>query len=557
MWTTRRELLHGLLGAQVARLSGCSLPQIRSFDGRFVEPNHTRGHGLKNPHPRSLGAEPTEGALSRKAKVLILGAGVSGLVSAWKLRRLGVQGVVLIDLESRPGGTALGESQPLGGYPWGAHYLPAPDVAQPELVSLLDAMGHVASYLPSGTPVYEEGVRCAEPQERVFAGGMWQSGLVPQFGVPAASRSAVDAFLHRMRMFAGVRGRDGLRAFQLPISQTSEDTEFLDLDSLSFEAWLERENLKDPLVRWLANYATRDDFGADLSTTSAWYGVHYYASRIGGPHQKAAPFLTWPDGNYHLVRYLAKDLKPLEESVLNIQTGQWFGKQRLVVGVRPKADDSGVEVDVQTKRGLERWTANKVIYALPSFLKHRLLPSERSWFGIDTSAWMTANIHLHRRPGYEGVETAWDNVLFNSASLGYIVSTHQLGPPSGPTTWTWYLPIVGRSPKEARRELMALDWRQATDLVMSDLEVAHPNIRSCVKTIDICRWGHAMPIPSPGMRTSRALKRAIEPYRGVHFAHTDLSGVGLFEEAFAHGIRAADEVTRELNRQLLPPSIHL
>jgi len=28
----------------------------------------------------------------------------------------------------------------------------------------------------------------------------------------------------------------------------------------------------------------------------------------------------------------------------------------------------------------------------------------------------------------------------------------------------------------------------------------------------------------------------------IHFAHTDLSGVPLFEEAFYHGIRAAEEV---------------
>ncbi len=28
----------------------------------------------------------------------------------------------------------------------------------------------------------------------------------------------------------------------------------------------------------------------------------------------------------------------------------------------------------------------------------------------------------------------------------------------------------------------------------------------------------------------------------MHFAHSDLSGVALFEEAFYHGLRAAEEV---------------
>jgi hypothetical protein len=34
----------------------------------------------------------------------------------------------------------------------------------------------------------------------------------------------------------------------------------------------------------------------------------------------------------------------------------------------------------------------------------------------------------------------------------------------------------------------------------------------------------------------------MKPVRGVHFAHSDLSGIALFEEAFYHGVRAAEEV---------------
>ena len=37
-------------------------------------------------------------------------------------------------------------------------------------------------------------------------------------------------------------------------------------------------------------------------------------------------------------------------------------------------------------------------------------------------------------------------------------------------------------------------------------------------------------------------EKAMKPYRNIHFAHTDLSGVALFEEAFYHGLRAAGEI---------------
>jgi hypothetical protein len=48
--------------------------------------------------------------------------------------------------------------------------------------------------------------------------------------------------------------------------------------------------------------------------------------------------------------------------------------------------------------------------------------------------------------------------------------------------------------------------------------------------------------PRPGFVWGGARQAAIQPYRGIHFAHSDLSGIALFEEAFAHGVRAADEV---------------
>jgi hypothetical protein len=56
------------------------------------------------------------------------------------------------------------------------------------------------------------------------------------------------------------------------------------------------------------------------------------------------------------------------------------------------------------------------------------------------------------------------------------------------------------------------------------------------------RWGHAMIRPRPDFIHGGARAAAQRPFRSVHFAHTDLSGLALFEEAFDHGLRAAEEV---------------
>ena len=45
--------------------------------------------------------------------------------------------------------------------------------------------------------------------------------------------------------------------------------------------------------------------------------------------------------------------------------------------------------------------------------------------------------------------------------------------------------------------------------------------------------------PRPNFIWSGIREKAMQPYRNIHFAHTDLSGIALFEEAFYHGLRAA------------------
>jgi hypothetical protein len=156
--------------------------------------------------------------------------------------------------------------------------------------------------------------------------------------------------------------------------------------------------------------------------------------------------------------------------------------------------------------------------------------------------WMVANLFLKDRPVTRGFPLAWDNVLYESPSLGYVVATHQRGLDRGPTVFTYYYPMCDADPRAARSKLLEMDWRGCADVALTDLSRAHPDIRSLVDRLDVMRWGHAMIRPRPGFIWGGARAAAARPYRGIHFANTDLSGVALFEEAFHHGIRAANEV---------------
>jgi hypothetical protein len=163
------------------------------------------------------------------------------------------------------------------------------------------------------------------------------------------------------------------------------------------------------------------------------------------------------------------------------------------------------------------------------------------------NAWFVANLFLNGRPKprfAKDFPLAWDNVLYESPSLGYVTATHQKGIDYGPTVLTYYYPMCAE--ENYRTKLFNYDWQQLADVCLSDLARAHPDIYELTSRLDIMRWGHAMISPRPNFIWSGIRSKTELPYRNIHFAHTDQSGIALFEEAFYHGLRAADTALSRL-----------
>ena len=203
-------------------------------------------------------------------------------------------------------------------------------------------------------------------------------------------------------------------------------------------------------------------------------------------------------------------------------------------------------MDGKTER-LERILCDRAILAVPRFLVGRILRPYREerpkgLSAFQYGAWLVANLHLRDRPVTRGYPDAWDNVLHDSPSLGYISATHQRGRDFGPTVLTYFVPMTDAVASDGRRRLAQATYAEQQTAVVSDLERALPQLRPQLSRIDICRWAHGMVQPRVGLIWGAARREAAIPLDRVHFAHTDLSGIALFEEAFDHGLRAADEV---------------
>jgi phytoene dehydrogenase-like protein len=516
---TRRELLTAFLGAPLAAAACARHRRPALPPGEIVGTSNVVGHRIRDgwrPHPSPGAPQPV--------RVVIVGAGIAGLAAAWWLRRAGVDDFVILELEAKAGGTAQSGESLISRFPWGAHYVPAPLPENRTFVTLLEEMRLIAS----GTSEVDDGVLVRDPQERLFYRGTWYEGLYLHAGASGDDLRQLDRFRAIVDGWVAWRDRRGRRAFAIPVALSSDDPEPMALDRLSMAAFLDHHALTSPRLRWMIDYACRDDYGCHLSDASAWAGLFYFASRVASPKAESQPLMTWPEGNGHFVDHFLDRI------------GDRVRTSTAVTEIVPTA--VGLEVIAVQGHHVGSYLAQHVILAVPQFIASRLIGVPERSRAFTYGAWMVANIALRDRPSERTFPLAWDNVLYDSPSLGYVVSTHQLDRDRGPTVFTYYYAMADSDPSHARRRLLAAGRDDWAEIALADLSIPHPEIRELATRVDIMRWGHAMIRPYPGFLSSPARLEAAKPVDRIHFANTDLSGVALFEEALFHGVRAAEEV---------------
>ena len=524
---SRREFLTACLGAGTALAACKQRPPELKFEGQLIGQNAERGHKLRD------GFRPPP-VRREKVRVAIIGAGMAGLSAAWRLERGGLSDYTVLELEDHFGGTSASGQNEVSAYPWGAHYVPVPLADSKNLIELLTEMDVIQGLDASGRPVVREESLCRAPQERLFLGGTWQEGIFPRYAASADDLRQLKAFDAEMDRYVGIRDASGRRAFAIPSESCGSTPELEALDGISMAEFLAKRGWNSERLRWYVEYACRDDYGCMLDTTSAWAGVFYYTSRVEKPGAKGSEFVTWPAGNGYIASYLAKKVGP------RLRTGV------AVTEVLPR--DDGVEIHAWDAAKNEAFAidAEHAVFALPRFLAQRIVaPLREKPNPFTYSSWVVANVTLRDRPEERSFPLAWDNVFYDSKSLGYVVATHQTGKDYGSTVLTWYLPLTDPDPKVARQLLLSADWKHWADLVVADLRRAHPDIASRIARLDVWRWGHAMVRPVPGLIRGGALQTARANIGRLRFANTDLSGMALFEEAQHWGVRAAESILAE------------
>ncbi len=485
-----------------AALIGLSVKGDRPIAGTFVNDSPQVGHQLRDrsPFPPAQRVE--------KIQVVIVGGGIAGLSAAWRLNRRGFKNFVLLEMNGQAGGNSRWGENEITRYPWAAHYVPVPGPGATYARELFEELG----VLKNGQ--WEERYLCFAPQERLFLYGRWQDGVEPAIGLTQTDR---DQFQRLDDLMAAFRAG---RQFTIPMERGLAPAT-ANFDQMSFADWLRGHRLDSRLLHWYMDYCCRDDYGALASDTSAWAGIHYFASR---EHEDKGT-LTWPEGNGWIVRQLMARI------------GKYVRTEQMAHRISRRGTGFSVFA------GSTEYRCELVIFAAPTFLAPYLVEDMAPLRDFEYSPWLTANLTLERPPAGSGPDSTWDNVVMESPTLGYVNATHQsVRTQQDRTVWTFYWALAAGSIVQNRRLLLSQDWSHWKDAILDDLARVHPDIRSCVSRIDVMRFGHAMARPTVGAILSAERRRLATSRGRLVFANADLSGFSIFEEAQYRGVRAADHV---------------
>lgn len=505
----------------------------RKIPGEIIGASAGIGHLLRDQQFNDVAA-------SEKKQVVIVGGGISGLSAAYHLKKNGVTDLVLFELEDVAGGNSRHGSNEVSAYPWGAHYIPVPNNDLTEYLQFLQECNVISGFDEKGLPVYNEEYLCFDPEDRLYINGLWQEGIIPHYGVPAKDLKQIERFMQLMDQYRHQKGTDGKDAFAIPVDHSSKEEKFTNLDRITMKQWLMQNGFTIEYLHWYVDYCVRDDFGTPYQLISAWMGIHYFASRKGKAANAAhGDVLTWPEGNGFLVKQLAKHLAE------NTKTGN------LVTSVREANGAVHITYYDAKEKKMKAVAAEQCILAVPQFVAARLLHDpdriQKVKQHFQYAPWMVANITVNALEERAGAPLSWDNVLYGSQSLGYVEATHQLLQQNLlKRNLTYYLPLTQASPVEERKAAQQRTHQQWVNMILDDLRPVHPNIEDAAERIDVLLWGHAMAQPLPGLAHGGIRAELSASLKGcIHFAHTDLAGDSIFEEAFYQGWNAANKIIKQ------------
>lgn len=479
--------------------------------------------GGKLPEPRE------------KVPLVIVGGGMSGLGSAWKLRSFKP---IILDQAPRFGGNAKGQSWHGVDYSIGAAYVCVPEAGD-EIDELLKEIGIRGSLKEKNE---EDPVAISGSIFKEFWSGETAGN----------DEKAKAQFKKLAEYFKAVLEGTETKFPEIPLTEEDGNDAYVrELDKVSFRAHLEKiagEPLHPHIETAIEQYCW-SSMGGSATEISAAGGLNFYAAEFGG-------IGILPGGNSAIaerfVERLARELPPDN-----------FRPNSLVFDV--KVVEDGVLVSYRDGGGhVTTIHAKAVVMACPKFVVGRVLndiePDRlNAIHKIKYRSYLVANVLL--KGGYK--DPFYDLYMLGSGKLAgtdaasssaaqkvtdVILATYAKAN-AGNTVLTLYrgMPYDG-----ARAALLAGDSygtfraefeKQIQDSILPLLKIKPEQMVD----LRVARWGHPLPVSGVGMIADGTLESVRKPFGNrVFFIEQDNWALPAFETAIGEVNAWAPEVEKVL-----------
>ena len=460
-----------------AFLAGCA---VAALPGVRRDPPTVRwvGETMSRAHRVLSGAFPTTSfEKEEKARVVIVGAGPSGLAAAWRLLEAGVDDLLVLELGEEPWGL-------LGRFRCGD-----------------------AGLLPFGATEVDLGAS--------------STGVVRRLAASAASSRPGDASTIPPRVVAVRRGDGGFVASTADSRTESWIDRWVAAEEIAPDARASAAaaGATPEMLRWL-DLAVRRRFASKLADLDAAPVKAFLDARRRRPESFVAPVGgpgVWFDP---VVARLGERLRP-----------------RQVVGLLGAETDGLSVYASDAARGLTtRIRASSVVLAVPAIVAMRLsaaaTASRPSLHAPESVTRFVAAVGVQRLP--VGTEAPGTRIDADDED-GTYATVHPTSGGAGFLVVRTAFPYRATGP--SRAFLTALDYDTGRDLALERLRRVAGDV---VPTrFDLWRVGHAG--VRPGFGGGRGWVERTPMRKGVVPAGSDVSGMPGFDVAVASGVRGAQE----------------
>jgi len=467
---------------------------------------------------QGVSAATLQGALPRKVDVVVVGAGLSGLVAARQVARSG-RSVLVVEARRRVGGRLLNHELAAGGVieAGGAFVGPTQD----HILALAQELG-VATF-----PEYTQGKNVYLSR---LLGRQTYSGTVPPDPTILADAGLL---LHQLDEYAR----------QVPVDAPWSHPKAALWDSMTLGQFIRRNSVNSGGVENLIRCWTEPGFGADPDQLSLLFVIHYLACS-GNEHTP---------GSFELNANTAGGAQERRfvggSQLVPLRLAQQLGHHVALRAAVRRIDQGSGRAVVHTRRGAVR--ARRVIVAAPPPLvldidwypqlparRHALL--SRMHMGrlmkcdavYDKPFWRDAGLSGSGISDSGATRTVFDNSPADG-HLGVLLAF------VGGDTWRTYGTMA---PADRRRAVLEGFAQMVGPQALNPIEYTE---HDWTKE----RWTGGGPVPVMAPGTMTTFGSAIrEPFRRVHWAGTETSTywTGYMDGAVRAGQRAATEVLERL-----------